>query len=438
MNNSLVTPEMRAAIQATPVLHSIGRLHSATGLLTAELPAAIGDICKIESNRSQLIAEVVGFQGSLAQMMPFHTSHGMRAGALVTCLARTLRIPTGDQLLGRVVDGLGNPMDGGEPLHADSPFERSPAPKALQRPRICEPLPTRQRAIDALNTVGVGQRVGIFAGSGVGKSTLLGEIAKGAEADCCVIALVGERGREVRPFLEDCLGPQGLARSVAVVATSDETPLMRVRAAETAIAMAEAFRKQGRRVLLMLDSLTRFATAQREIGLLLGEPPSMRGYTPSVFQQLASLLERLGNDEAGSITALLTVLVDGDELDDPIADAVRSIVDGHIVLDRKLAEAGHYPAIRIASSLSRVFPDVTTPEHQQAARRIRAALAAYASVEDLIRVGAYHPGASAETDAAIRLRPAINRLLQQQPGEYSDWNTTEAAVLKIAEFCPAA
>lgn len=433
---TFLDPKMLDAVRSSASAHATGRLRSATGLLTAEMPAAIGDLCHVATDRGPLLAEVIGFQGPYAQMMPFHTCHGLRAGAVVTCLARGLQIPTGNQLLGRVLDGMGNPVDGGPPLQKNTRFERTAAPSALRRPRITEPLATRQRVIDGLNAVGVGQRVGIFAGSGVGKSTLLGEIARGAEADCCVIGLIGERGREVRPFIEDSLGEAGLRHSVAIVATSDETPLMRVRAAETAVAMAENLRAQGRRVLLMLDSLTRFATAQRELGLLLGEPPSMRGYTPSVFQQLASLLERLGNNEQGSITGLLTVLVDGDEMEDPIADAVRSIVDGHLVLDRKLAEAGHFPAVRVSSSLSRVFPEITRPEHQHAARRVRAALAAYAEVEDLIRVGAYVPGNSEKTDRAIALRPIIERFLRQTPGEYSSWQETEHLLLEVGAKFP--
>lgn len=434
--STFLNPDILNAVRVMPPMQATGRLRSATGLLTVEMPAAIGDLCHVATDRGPLLAEVIGFQGPYAQMMPFHTCHGLRAGAVVTCLSRSLQIPTGQQLLGRVVDGMGNPVDGGAPLQKNTTFQQTAAPSALRRPRITQPLPTRQRVIDGMNTIGVGQRVGIFAGSGVGKSTLLGEIARGAEADCCVIALIGERGREVRPFIEDCLGEEGLRHSVAVVATSDETPLMRVRAAETAVAMAEHLRDQGRNVLLMLDSLTRFATAQRELGLLLGEPPSMRGYTPSVFQQLASLLERLGNNEHGSITGLLTVLVDGDDMDDPIADAVRSIVDGHLVFDRKLAEAGHYPAIRVPASLSRVFPEITTPEHQQAARRVRAAMAAFEEVEDLLRVGAYVSGNSEKSDRAVQLRPVIDTYLRQRPGEYSSWQESQQLLLEVGAKFP--
>lgn len=435
MTDSLGIAELNTAIMATPRCQTVGRLQSATGLLTAELPAAIGDLCVVDANHGKILAEVVGFEGRFTQMMPFKSCAGLRAGASVVCLSRQCHIPGGVELLGRVVDGLGQPIDSGEPLveRRSCVLNRVPPP-VLLRPRVTEPMPTRQRAIDALTTIGIGQRVGIFAGSGVGKSTLLGEIAKGAEIDCCVIALIGERGREVRPFLEDCLGEQGIQRSVTVVATSDETPLMRVRATESAIAIAESLREEGKRVLLMLDSLTRFATAQREIGLLLGEPPSMRGYTPSVFQKLASMLERLGNSQQGSITALLTVLVDSDEMDDPIGDAVRSIVDGHLVLDRKLAEQGHYPAIRIGSSLSRVFPDVTDAAHQQAARKIRAAMAVYEATEDLIRVGAYQPGTSKEVDQAIAMKPVINQFLQQQPSEFSDWSETKQQLLQLAAY----
>ncbi|MCA9173335.1 MAG: FliI/YscN family ATPase [Planctomycetales bacterium] len=437
MTDTVMTASLIAAIRHARRQHAVGRLRSATGLLTAELPAAIGDLCVVHSPGERVEAEVVGFQGPLAQMLPFHHCRGLRSGARVRCLSRGCQVPRGAALLGRVLDGLGRPVDGGPALVTSmcSPHRRPPL--ALQRPRVTEPLVTRQRAIDCLVTLGVGQRVGIFAGSGVGKSTLLGEIAKGAEADCCVMALVGERGREVLPFIEDCLGEEGRRRSVTIVATADETPLMRIRATETAVSIAESFRDEGRRVLLMIDSLTRFATAQREIGLMLGEPPSMRGYPPSVFQRLAALLERLGNNAMGSITALLTVLVDSEEeMDDPIADAVRSIVDGHLVLDRDLAEAGHYPAIRIASSLSRVFPDIVDPSHQLAARKIRAAMAEYHSAEDLIRVGAYQPGSSQQVDLAVALRPLIRQLLTQQPGEFSPWSETRRRLQEVANRWP--
>ncbi len=315
------------------------------------------------------------------------------------------------------------------PLYAE-------APSALERSRIREPFVTGQRAIDGLLTLGRGQRIGIFAGSGVGKSVLLGEIAKGAESDLNVIALIGERGREVRSFLEDCLGPTGLARSVVVVATSDQSPLMRVRAAQSAITMANYFREQGANVLFVLDSLTRLAMAQRELGLALGEPPSARGYTPSVFQLLATSLERLGNSARGSITGILTVLVDGGDLDEPISDTVRSVVDGHIILDRRLAERNHYPAISISQSISRVSHEITDTKHQAAARKFRAIQATYAEAEDLIRIGAYAKGADPQIDKAKELMPALEFFLKQSMGERSALAETKAALERIASAWP--
>jgi flagellum-specific ATP synthase len=306
----------------------------------------------------------------------------------------------------------------------------------LERQRIREPFVTNIRAIDGILTCGRGQRVGIFAGSGVGKSTLLGEIAKGAQADVNVIALIGERGREVGPFLEDCLGPEGMARSVVVVATCEQTPLMRVRASQAAIAIADYFREQGADVLFMIDSLTRLAMAQRELGLMLGEPPSSRGYTPSVFQLLANTVERLGNAAVGSITALMTVLVEGGDLDEPISDAVRSLVDGHIVLDRKIAERGFYPAIDISRSVSRVAHEVIDREHALAARKLRAILATYQEVQDLIRIGAYVRGSSPQVDKALELMPRVEQFLRQDIGERSTFAQTREALLAIAAQWP--
>jgi flagellum-specific ATP synthase len=311
-----------------------------------------------------------------------------------------------------------------------------PAPPALERQRIRQPFVTGIRAIDSVLTCGRGQRVGIFAGSGVGKSTLLGEIAKGSQADVNVIALIGERGREVAPFLEDCLGPDGMERSVVIVATCEQTPLMRVRASQAAIAIADYFRDSGANVLFMIDSLTRLAMAQRELGLLLGEPPSARGYTPSCFQLLANTVERLGNAAVGGITALLTVLVDGGDLDEPISDSVRSLVDGHIVLDRKIAERGFYPAIDVSQSISRVATDVVTREHALAARKFRHVLATHAEVQDLIRIGAYVRGSSPMVDRAIELMPRVEKFLKQDVGERSTFEQTRQGLLQIAAAWP--
>jgi flagellum-specific ATP synthase len=348
-------------------------------------------------------------------------------------LGRGLSVPVGDGLLGRVLDGLGRPMDGRGPLTCVTRRTLgNDTPPPMERARIREPFVTGQRAIDGLLTCGKGQRVGIFAGSGVGKSTLLGEIAKGSDADINVISLVGERGREVKPFLDDCLGPRGLERSVVVVATCDQTPLMRVRAAQVAITMADYYREAGKNVLFLCDSLTRLAMAQREMGLALGEPPSARGYTPSVFQLLATTVERLGNAARGSITGILTVLVDGDDLDEPVSDAVRSLVDGHIVLDRKTAEKGHYPAINVSRSISRIAHDVIDRGHKTAAQKLRAILATYAEVEDLIRIGAYAKGTSPQVDRAVELMPAVEAFLKQNVDERSTLADTKQTLERIA------
>ncbi len=417
---------------------SAGRLRSSTGLLTCDMPAAVGDLCEIQvPNRPPVLAEVIGFSDRSAYLVSFDPTDELRTGLTVVQTGHSLAVPTGNGVLGRVFDGLGRPLDGGEPL-TKCPLRpiNGTGPLAMQRSRVRTPFVTRQRVIDGLLTCGQGQRVGIFAGSGVGKSTLLSEIARGSEADVNVIALIGERGREVRPFLEDCLGTDGLARSAVIVATCEQTPLMRVRSAQAAVAIADDFRSRGLNVLFMVDSLTRFAMAQREIGLALGEPPSARGYTPSVFQLLASFVERLGNAAQGGITALLTVLVDGDDMDEPISDAVRSMVDGHIVLDRKVAESGRYPAVEVNRSISRVAGDVADPEMLNAARKIRAVLQAHAEARDLIRLGAYVRGTSAVLDKVIDVMPEIERFVTQRIGERSDYATTRQEVLRIAALWP--
>lgn len=420
------------------VFRVTGKVQSVTGLLlSCSLPAAAGDQCDILSERGRVLAEVVGFKHDTTFLVPFEPIHGVRPGMPVVLRQGGTTIPTGDGLLGRILDGLGRPLDGKGPLEKCGVSTRHHcAPPALDRPRMREPFVTGQRAIDGLLTLGRGQRVGIFAGSGVGKSTLLGEIAKNSVADTRVIALIGERGREVRPFLDDCLGPEGLAKSVVVVATSDQTPLLRVRAAQTALAIADSFRERGGNVLLLLDSLTRLAMAQRELGLALGEPPSSRGYTPSVFQLLASSIEQLGASARGSVTGILTVLVDGGDLDEPISDAVRSLVDGHIILDRGLAERDHYPAISISQSVSRVATEVAETTHMAAARRVRAALATYAEAEDLIRIGAYVKGSSPQIDRAIELQPRILEFLKQDINGFTSFADTRAVLARLAAGWP--
>jgi flagellum-specific ATP synthase len=427
-------------IESFDLFEAVGKLRSSRGLLlSCTLPAAVGDHCRVLSprdrNRSYL-GEVIGFANDQAYLVLYEQGE-IHPGMEIVRLGNGTTLYVGNGLLGRVLDGLGRPLDGKGPLRGCRPRVLHPqAPAALERAPIRDVFVTGQRAIDGLLTCGRGQRVGIFAGSGVGKSTLLGEIAKYSNADVNVIALIGERGREVRPFLENCLGPEGLAKSVVVVATSDQTPLMRIRSAQVAMTYADYFRAAGLHVLFMCDSLTRLSMAQRELGLALGEPPSARSYTPSVFHLLASLVERMGNSSAGSITSILTVLVEGGDLDEPIADTVRSLVDGHIVLDRRLAEQGHYPAISIRQSISRVAYEIIEPAHQLAARKVAAALATYAEAEDLIRIGGYVKGTSAEVDRAVELRPRILQFLRQGIDEHSGFSETRTALLQLAASWP--
>lgn len=426
-------------IASHDLLRVSGPLRSATGLLlTCAVPASVGEQCSIRvSDERTVLVEVIGFTEDGVSLVPYEHSSELRPGLPVTCSGRQLTVPVGKPLLGRVLDGLGRPMDGkGSLAGCEMRRVRLQPPPPLRRARIREPFVTGQRALDGMLTLGWGQRVGIFAGSGVGKSTLLGEIAKGSDAQVNVIALIGERGREVREFIEGCLGPEGLRRSVVVVATCDQSPLMRVRAAHTAITLADHFRSEGGRVLFLLDSLTRLAMAQRELGLALGEPPSARGYTPSVFQLLAATVEQLGNDERGSVTGILTVLVDGGDFDEPISDAVRAMVDGHIVLDRRLAERGQYPAINIAQSISRIFAEVTEPGHQASTRKVRDAQATYAEAEDLIRIGAYVRGSSPQIDRAMDLHPTIEFFLKQEVGKRTAYADTKAALDRIAAAWP--
>jgi FliI/YscN family ATPase len=403
------------AIDTAPLQGQVVRV---VGLLveSAGPAASVGEICEVRrSGEATLPLEVVGFRDGRLLTVPLGETSGIRPGDRIVSRGHALTVPVGDGLLGRVIDGLGRPIDAKGPLVAADRAPLKPAAlNPLDRDPVVEPIGTGVRAIDALLTCGRGQRVGVFGGSGVGKSTLLGMMARGTEADVVVLALVGERGREVRSFLDHDLGPDGLARSVVVVSTSDNPPLARLRAAHSATAIAEAFRDQGKNVLLMMDSVTRFAMAQREVGLAAGEPPTAKGYPPSVFALLPRLLERAGNVTGkGSITAIYTVLVEGDDTNEPISDAVRSILDGHIVLSRDLASRNHYPAIDILASVSRTMPDVTTPEHRLRAGQVRDWLATLKDTEDLLSVGAYTPGTSARIDAALDRREAIHRVLCQ-------------------------
>jgi type III secretion system H+-transporting two-sector ATPase len=413
-----------------------GRVTELIGLLIrASVPGArVGELCLVRSPQMarELKAEVVGFRGSEVILMPLGEMHDVAMGAEVISTGRSMRVVVGDALLGRVLDGLGEPADGKGPIEGgqEYPVVARP-PDAMRRQRVTRPLATGIRAIDGLLTVGQGQRVGVFAAAGVGKSTLLGMLARNTEADINVIALVGERGREVRDFLEHDLGPEGLRRSVVVVATSNEPSLVRLKAAHVATAIAEYFRDQGKRVMLMMDSVTRFARALREVGLAAGEPPARAGFPPSVFSELPKLLERTGNSDRGSITAFYTVLVEGDDMTEPIADETRSILDGHIVLSRALAASGHYPAIDVNQSISRVMPIVARPAHIEAARKLREVLATYEAQKDLILIGAYKKGSDPRTDYAISKLDAVNAFLRQGTHENTPANVAVAQLQRL-------
>ena len=418
-----------------PLMEVSGRVTQVVGLvIESDGPnARIGDLCHIRTDAPEpILAEVVGFRGDRTLLMPLGELSGVRAGCLVKSTGSCLLAPVGASLLGRTLDGLGIPMDDLGPITPEGymPVE-AVAPNAMRRNMIDRPLETGVRAIDGMLTLGEGQRMGIFAGSGVGKSTLLGMIARNCQADVNVIALVGERGREVREFLQNDLGEEGLARSVIVCATSEQPALVRIRAALTATAIAEGFRDQGKKVLLMMDSVTRFCMAQREVGLAVGEPPSTKGYTPSVFAMLPRLMERAGNSDKGSITALYTVLVEGDDTNEPIADAARSILDGHIVLSRRLTSRGHYPPIDVLESLSRVMPMVVDKDQLECAREARELLAAYDDVEDLVSIGAYKAGSRPIADRAIAKFPSLNKFLRQDKAEGSSTTETVSALAQI-------
>jgi flagellum-specific ATP synthase len=413
-----------------------GRVVRTEGLTTAVagFPAPVGAVVEIARHSGEPIeAEVIGFRDDLTLIYPLSDVSGVRRGDAVR-LRRTLRrIPVGSELLGRVVDATGRTIDSGPPLALPdrTPLHRAPPPP-LDRPRIDAPLTTGIRTIDALLTCGLGQRMGIFSGSGVGKSVLLGMMARYTSADVNVIALIGERNREVNDFLERDLGPRGRERSVVVVAASNEPAVVRVRAAQAATAIAEHFRDQGKNVLLLLDSLTRFAMAQREIGLAAGEPPTTRGYPPSVFALLPKLVERAGRSRAGSITAFYTVLVEGDDPNEPISDAVRGLLDGHTILSRKIASRGHYPAVDVLESISRVAPDIAPLDQQEATRTIRRMLAAHRDAEDLISIGAYRSGSNPWVDAALAMKDEIDAFLQQAIEDSSSMETSCERLLRLA------
>ena len=420
------------AINNCQPMRMIGKVVQMVGLVIqcSGPNVTMGDLCYVQSRLPDVEpvpAEVVGFRDGFVLLMPLGETKGIGPGCQVVSAQKQLQVQVGPELLGRVIDGLGNPIDGKGPIlcKKEYPLQADP-PSPLERPVIKDSLYVGVRAIDGLITMGDGQRIGIMAGSGVGKSTLLSMIARNTEADISVIALVGERGREVKEFIERDLGEEGLKRSVVVVATSDKPALVRIKGAMTATAIAEYFRDCGRKVVLMMDSVTRFAMAQREVGLTVGEPPATRGYTPSVFAMLPRLLERAGTSEKGSITGIYTVLVDGDDMNEPIADAVRSILDGHIVLSRAVAAQNHFPAIDVLASVSRVMSAVVPKEHMDANRKLRALMAVYKDAEDLIHIGAYVKGSSQKIDEAVQKIDAINDFLCQGVFEVQTFEETIA------------
>lgn len=424
------------AVQTTTV-DVRGRVDQVVGtIIRAVVPGVkVGELCILKNpwEEFELKAEVVGFLKNVALLSPIGSCQGVSPATEVIPTGETLSVPVGPELLGRVVNGMGEPIDGGPELRCRTHYPiYAPAPNPMTRMIISKPLTLGIRSIDGVLTCGEGQRMGIFAAAGGGKSTLLSTIIKGCTADVCVLALIGERGREVREFIEKDLGPEGRKKAVLVVSTSDRSSMERLKAAYTATAVAEYFRDQGKSVLLMMDSVTRFARAQREIGLAAGEPPTRRGYPPSVFSELPKLMERAGNNDKGSITALYTVLVEGDDMTEPVADETRSILDGHIVLSRKLASKNHYPAIDVQQSVSRVMNSIVTKEHKAAAQRLRRILAQYESVELLLQIGEYKKGADAAADDAIAHIDAVNAFLKQGLAERSTFEETlerlEAAV----------
>jgi flagellum-specific ATP synthase len=430
MNMAVTLPDLTRFSQALSRLNTTktsGRVNQVLGLTIQAigLDCQIGEVCEIRTAHESLLSEVVGFQEDRVLLMPLGDMQGIQPGSSVYPIYKNFRTPVGMPLLGRVLDGLGQPIDNGPALEGiERVSTNNNPPPPLSRPPIKDPLVTGVRVIDGMLTCGKGQRMGIFAGSGVGKSTLMGTIARSSRSDVSVIALVGERGREVREFLERDLGPEGLARSVVVVSTSDQPALVRLKAAFVAMTIAENFRDNGMDVTFLMDSVTRFAMAQREIGLAIGEPPASKGYTPSVFALLPRLLERAGASDKGTITGFFTVLVEGDDFNEPICDAARGILDGHIILSRTLAARNHYPAIDVLNSVSRVMPAVTSREHIQLAANARKHLATYEKARDLVNIGAYVSGSDPEIDQALQVLPALTSFLQQENKEVSPFEDT--------------
>lgn len=423
-------------LEQTSLYQFKGTVSKLLGLtVEVKLPGLkIGDLCYIETNTGELKpAEVSAFKGEVAQLLLLLDGNGIGQGSLVTSTGQPITIPVGDFLLGRLIDPMGQPMDG-KPMDISGATWRSiegPPPGPFERPIIQEIFSTGVRAIDSCLTMGCGQRLGLFAGSGVGKSTLLGMIARNSDADVNVVALIGERGREVKEFIEDSLGEEGMRKSVLVCATGDKPPLIRQKCLLAATAVCEYFRDQGKKVFLMTDTVTRCAMAGREVGLSLGEPPTMKGYPPSIFSWLQKVLERAGNSPKGSITALYTVLMEGDDINDPIVDIVRGIVDGHIFLSRKVAESNHYPAIDVLGSISRLMSAIATPEHKEAAAKMRTIMSMYRENKDLIDVGMYQPGTNPKLDTAIQMMPQINAFLQQRTSDRVTMENTISTLVNM-------
>jgi len=414
-----------------------GRISQIIGLVieASGLDGSLGELCSIRTKDNLTIqAEIVGFKGDKVLMMPFGEIMGLSPGCPVSVSSQPMNIPVGDQLLGRILDGMGNPIDGKGPIKGSTyqPVYNVP-PNPLDRQRINEAMPTGIRSIDGFLTLGKGQRVGIFSGSGVGKSVLLGMISRFTSAEVNVIALIGERGREVREFIERDLGPDGLKRSVVVVATSDQSAMVRIKGSLIATAIAEYFRDRGKDVMFMMDSLTRVAMAQREIGLAVGEPPTTKGYTPSVFSFLPRLLERTGAGKKGSITGLYSILVEGDDLDDPISDTARSILDGHVVLSRKLSTKGHYPAVDVLDSVSRLFQDIAEETHISKSRELLELLSEFRDAEDMISIGAYAKGSNSKVDRALKYKSKIDDYLRQEINEPSQFPESIMTLSNILE-----
>ncbi len=426
--------KIESRVNNLDMTRNFGHITRVIGLVIESIgpQVSIGELCLIKTEKEDIKAEVVGFDDNKVLMMPIGEMEGIRPGAKVVATDEKLKIEAGEKLLGKILDGCGNVINGEMPDGLTEVAVNQNPPNPLKRKRITEPLSLGVRSIDGFLTCGRGQRLGIFAGSGVGKSTLLGMAARNTNADINVIGLIGERGREVRDFIEKDLGEEGLKRSIVVVATSDQPALLRVKAASITTAIAEYFRDKGEDVLLMMDSVTRVAMALREVGLAIGEPPATRGYPPSVFAKLPKLLERTGSNEHGSITALYTVLVEGDDFNEPVSDTVRGILDGHISLSRELAESSHYPAVDVLSSVSRIMKDIVDPKHVEAANKLQKMISVYNQSEDLINIGAYEHGTNPKLDRAIRKIDDINNFLTQGIHEKSTYEETVNKMIKIA------